>query len=203
MRIVTLVMCSVVVCADGVAVAQNVPGAAGRNAGSPAGKADDEIIVTGKQLGELRVQVQKARQLAWGIFNDINSNNDFDVVCKDETHGFSHAKVRTCRPKFEGRITNTAAKEYLSAIALTCPAGRDGGINFQACMTGAYAQRALGRAQAVSGEAPGKRDQFTDEILKLAGENDQFAQAILDVYALQQKYDAARKPEGRPRGDED
>lgn len=198
MRIVTLMMCSVVVFAGSAAVAQNEPAAGVRSPGS----ADEEIIVTGKQLGQLRAQVQKAREHAWGIFNDINSNNDFDVICKDETHAFSHAKVRACRPRFEGRITSTAAKEYLAALFLVCPGGPNG-VSFQACMTGAYGQRGLARAQAVSGEAPGKRDQFSDEIFRLASENEQFAQAILDTYALQQKYEAARKPAGRPKGDGD
>jgi hypothetical protein len=71
-------------------------------------------------------------------------------------------------------------------------------------MTGPYAQRGLSRAQAISGEAPPKRDQFSDLVMKLASENDQFAQAILDFYAMQQKYDAARKPAPRkPTGAED
>jgi hypothetical protein len=199
MRIVTLVMCCAVVCAGGAADAQNEPAAGGRSASSQAGQADDEVIVTGKQLGQLRAQLQNAREHAWLIFNDINSTNDFDVHCKNETHAFSHGKVRVCRPQFEGRITNTAAKEYLAALFLVCPGGPDG---LQACMTGAYAQRGLARAQAVSGEAPGKRDQFADEILRLASENEQFAQAILDTYALQQKYDAARQPAPRPKGDD-
>ncbi|HEX5046605.1 MAG TPA: hypothetical protein VFX89_05745, partial [Gammaproteobacteria bacterium] len=134
------------------------------------------------------------RQRAWGIFNGINSSNDFDVVCKDETKTFSHAKQRICLPQFERRITAGAAKEYMSALSLTCPADGSGFINFQACMTGAYAQRGLARAQAVSGEAVGKRDQFSDEVFKLAGENEQFAQAILEYYVTQQKYEAARKP---------
>jgi len=47
----------------------------------------------------------------------------------------------------------------MSALTMTCPADRvTGFINFQQCMTGAYAQRGQARAQAVSGEAPAKRD---------------------------------------------
>ena len=200
MRIVALM---VLVSAGGVALAQNEPVASGRSAGSPTGQAGDEVIVTGKQLGELRVEVERARERAWGIYNDINSSNDFDVLCSDETRTFSHAKQRICQPRFEGRITSTAAKEYMAALFTVCPAGRDGFINFQQCMTGTYAQRGQARAQAVSGEAPGKRDQFSDEVTRLAGENDQFAQAILDFYAAQQKYEAARKPARGPKGEDD
>jgi hypothetical protein len=203
MRIVALIVCSAVVSASGVALAQNEPAARGRSAGSPSGQADDEVVVTGKRLAELRVEVDKARERAWDIFNDINTNKDFDVVCKDETRTFSHARQRVCQPRFEWRITGAAAREYMAALSMVCPADNNGFVNFQACMTGAYAQRGQARAQAVSGEAPGKRDQFSDEIFRIAGENDQFAQAILDFYAAQQKYDAARKPAGRPKGEDD
>ena len=204
MRIVALMVCSVVVSVSGVALAQNEPAAPARSAGSPAGQAADEVIVTGKQLGELRVEIEKTRERAWGIFNQINSSNDFDVLCSDDTRTFSHAKQRVCQPRFEGRITSTAAREYMAALAMTCPANpATGFINFQECMTGAYAARGLARAQAISGEAPGKRDLFSDEVLRVASENDQFAQAILDFYAAQQKYEAARKPAPRPKGEDD
>ena len=195
MRSVGLIVCFVVTLAGGFAFAQNEPAAGRRSSDSRAGQAGDEVIVTGRRLAELRVAVEKSREYAWGIFNEINTNDDFDVHCSDETRTFSHAKVRACRPQFEGRITSAAAKEYLGALFATCPASRvDGEIKWQECMTGAYAQRGLARARAVSAEAPGKRDQFSDEIFKLAGENEQFARAILDFYAAQQKYEAARKP---------
>src|SRR5262245_54732094 len=204
MRILAFLVCSVVVSfAGGVALGQSEPAVSGRSAGSPTEQAADEVIVTGKKLGELRVEAEKARERAWALFNGINSSNDFDVVCKDEIKNFSHAKQRICLPQFERRITAGAAKEYMSALSLTCPADGSGFINFQACMTGAYAQRGQARAQAVSGEAPGKRDQFSDEVFKLAGENEQFAQAILDYYAAQQKYEAARKPARPSKGDGD
>jgi hypothetical protein len=64
-------------------------------------------------------------------------------------------------------------------------------------MFNGYAQRGLSRAQSVQGEAPGKRDLLSDEIRRLANENDQFAQAILDFYAAQQEYEAARRPKAK------
>ena len=203
MRVVALMVCSIVMCASAVAVAQNEPTPSGRGAGSTNGQDGDEVIVTGKRLGELKADVEKARERAWGIFNDINSSNDFDVHCAYETRVFSHTKQRVCRPQFESRIAGAAAKEYMGALYMVCPADPSGFINFQACMTGAYSQRGQARTQGASGEATVKGDQFRDEIFKLAGENDQFAQAILDFYAAQQKYEAALKPTRKPKGEAD
>jgi hypothetical protein len=200
-RSVVPMMCSVALLAGGAALGQSQSAA---GSGSSGAQADDEVVVTGRRLAELRVGVQKARERAWGIFNELNTNNDFDVVCHDETRTFSHARQRICEPRFEMRITSTAAKEYMAELAAVCPVNpADGSINFQACMTGAYAQRAKARAQTVSSEAPGKRDQFSDEIFKVAGENEQFAQAILDFYAAQQKYETARKPVSRSKREDD
>jgi hypothetical protein len=204
MRFVALMVCSIVLSTSGVTLGQDEPASSERSsAGLPNQQVDDEVVVTGKPVGQLRVAVEKARERAYGIFNEINSSNDFDFRCSDETRVFSHAKQRVCRPRFEGRITSTAATEYMSALTMTCPAGPTGFINFQACMTGAYAQRGQARAQAVSGGAPGMHDQLNDEILRLAGENDEFAQAILGFYAAQQEYDAARKPARLPKGGSD
>lgn len=205
MRIVALMVCSVVASfSGGVVLGQNEPAAGARSGDSPNRQADDEVVVTGKRLGQLRVAAEKARERAYGIFNEINSSNDFDFQCSDETRTFSKAKQRVCRPRFEGRITSKAATEYLAALTTTCPVNPiTGSINFQECMTGPYGARGLARAQAVSAEAPGKRDQLSDEILRLAGENEQFARAILDFYAAQQAYEAARKPAPRPKGESD
>jgi hypothetical protein len=89
------------------------------------------------QLGELRVEIEKTRERAWGIFNQINSSNDFDVLCGDDTRTFLACQAAGLRqPRFEGRITSTAAKRLPAALAMTCPANpATGFINFQECMT--------------------------------------------------------------------
>jgi hypothetical protein len=183
-----LLICSVVASfGGGVALGQDQPAADERDR-----QADDEVVVTGQRVGQLRVAVQKAREHAYGLFNQINSNNDFDFRCSDETREFSRATVRVCRPRFESRITSAAAKEWILALTMSCPADSSGYIAWQACMTGAYAQRGQSRAQAVAGEAPGMHERLNDGILRLATENEQFGRAILDFYAAQQAYDAAR-----------
>jgi hypothetical protein len=169
-----------------VAVAQ-VEGAA--PSGVPNAETPDEVVVTAKRLGELRIEVQDARKHAYDIFNDINSDNEFDVHCGDQTRVFSHAKVFVCRAQFEKRIEAQAAREYLQGLVVSCRG--EGGVS-QACMFSAAGQRAITRAAAVENPLQGKRDRLNDEIIKLANENPQFAQAILEFYAASQKYEAAR-----------
>ena len=172
----------------GAALAQNPP--ASQRETAAAQEVQDEVIVRGRRLGELRDGIDKAREQAYAIFNEINSDDDFDVRCRDEVKYHSHAKHRVCRPKFEDRIQAAAAREYLSSLFWNCPGG--GGVT-QGCIFSNVGQSAIAAAGSVEGQLPYKQDQIADEILRLANENEQFAQAILDWFEAQQQYEAARK----------
>jgi len=190
MHLTALVSISIAVFGWSVAAAQ---GERADRVGAEAPTAQDtpdEVIVTAKRLAKLRLDVQAARERAYGVFNEINSDNDFDVNCSGETRIFSHAKRRTCRARFESRISSEAGKEYLDGLLLSC--NGPGGVT-QECMFSSAGGRGISRAQGVENPLQGKRQQFSDEITRLANEDARFAQAILDFYAASQKYEAARK----------
>jgi hypothetical protein len=188
MRIATLIVLSIAVSGGGVAVGQRAP--ADRDG---AKVTPDEVIVRGRQVGELRVEVQRAREHAYAIFNDINSDNDFDVHCRDETRYFSHSKRRVCRAQFESRISSQAATEYTATLRARCPPNAEGAIQWQACMFGDVGQTAKANAQAVEGQATSMHDRMNDEVLRLARTDLRFGQAILDFFDASQQYEAARK----------
>lgn len=156
-------------------------------------EAPEEVVVRGRQIGELRAAVERAREAAYALFNELNSSNDFDILCREETRYFSHAKTRVCRARFEDRISSQAAKEYMSTLFARCPPDSDGAIQWQTCMFNGVGQAAKSNAQAVEGQAPAMHDRLNDEIVRVANENDEFARAILDVYEADRRYDEARK----------
>jgi hypothetical protein len=164
-----------------------------------AGDASDseEIIVRGRRLTDLRFEVEQAQERAYAVFNDINSDDDFDVYCRDERRHHSRAKVRLCRAQFEHRISAEAAREYMAALSWTCQPTADANgvvtLNTQACMFSNSGQSAATAARAVEGQLPTKHEQMNDEIVRLANQDDRFAQAILDWYETTQRYEAARK----------
>jgi hypothetical protein len=57
---------------------------------------DEEIIVRGFSYGELRAQIRLAQEAVYARFNDINSDDAFDIICKDETRVASHIKQQSC-----------------------------------------------------------------------------------------------------------
>lgn len=57
---------------------------------------DEEIIVRGFSYGELRAQIRLAQEAVYARFNDINSDDAFDITCKDEYRVASHIKQQSC-----------------------------------------------------------------------------------------------------------
>jgi hypothetical protein len=164
---------------------------------APAADAD-EVIVRGRRLTELRFEVEQAQERAYAIFNALNSDDDFDVYCREERKYHSRATQRTCRPQFENRISAEAARAYMAELSWTCQPAPDAltgvpTLNTQACMFSGPGVGAKAIAQGVEGQLPSMRDRMSDEIVRLANEDDRFAQAILDWYETTQQYDAARK----------
>jgi hypothetical protein len=104
------------------------------------------------------------------------------------------ATQRACRPQVENRISAEAAQEYMSALSWRCPAE----MVTQECMFSDYSSAAKSAAQGAKSAAPSKRVRMKEEIIRLANQDDRFAQAILDWHEKAEQYEAARK-----RRDED
>jgi len=171
-----------------LAVAQTEPPA--RERGATASQEEpEEVVVRGRRIGELRAEVEDARERAYELFNDLNSNDEFDVYCHNESRSGTNVPQVVCRAQFENRISAAAAREYLSGLLSACHGGRV----TQDCMFSNADAGAISRAQGMESQLPGKREQMTDEIFRVARENDEFAQAIIDWYEASQQYDAARK----------
>jgi len=84
--------CSVLLCGAAVAAPSS-----GDESGSKAPPVvGDEIIVLGKNWGEIRAQIQRAEQAVYDRFNDINSNDEFDIHCYRETLPESRMVHRAC-----------------------------------------------------------------------------------------------------------
>lgn len=193
MRIVALVLFSIVTPGGGIAFAQGASAAGERAEDSRQKEPPDEVVVRGRGIGELRAEVEDARQRAYELFNDLNSNDDFDVYCHKESRSGTNVPQVVCRAQFENRISAAAAREYMSTLFTLCQPDANGFLDTQACLFSGPGVSARASAQAVEGQAPAKRDQMTEEIFRVARENDEFAQAILDWYEANQQYDAARR----------
>jgi hypothetical protein len=57
---------------------------------------DDQIVVFGKALAELRIRIELAEDDVYARFNEINSNDLFDVHCYERASAGSRIEDRTC-----------------------------------------------------------------------------------------------------------
>lgn len=86
---------------------------------------DDEmehITVTGEdQLSVLRYNVYRAEEEFFNSFNDLLTNKDFKIACKNEKkHAFTRLKKRKCKSAFESdmsfEVTQTALRSGRGGI---------------------------------------------------------------------------------------
>jgi len=187
------IVLSIAAACGGPAFAQSELATPARADAAPQQEAPEEVVVRGRRIGELRAEIDVARQRAYGIFNEINSNDEFDVYCRKESQPGTNVPRQVCRAQFERRISADAAREYMGTLARNCPVGTGGVLDTQACMFSNYGQNAADAARGIEGQLPGKQAQMNAEILRLANEDERFGQAILDYYEASQQYDAARK----------
>jgi hypothetical protein len=68
---------------------------AGQAASSSATPTPDEIIVLGR-VDELRRNLQRAEEAVYARFNDINSDDRFNIHCRMEASPNTHIPVRVC-----------------------------------------------------------------------------------------------------------
>lgn len=77
---------------------QSAPGAHAEDAEA---EEIEEITVYGqKPLLGLRWQMQRAEKTFYDVFNELNSNDDFDVKCEHKTQTGSRLTEYACTPRF-------------------------------------------------------------------------------------------------------
>jgi hypothetical protein len=194
MRIVALILYWISLAGGGGALAQSGPAAPQRAEDTPRQDAPEEVVVRGKRVGQLRAEVEAARQRAYDVFNEINTNDEFDVRCRKERRTGSNVATQVCRPRFEDEISAAAAGAYASTLFQRCqPDAASGFLDTQACMFSEPGVSAKASAQGVESLSPPKHEQMAEEISRLAREDDRLAEAIFGFYEASQEYEAARK----------
>jgi hypothetical protein len=76
----------------------------------------EEIIVYGdKSLHDLRLEVYKAEENFFEVFNSVNEDDEFDVRCFYEVPSFTHIRRHVCRAYFVTNATSGGAIVFMGA----------------------------------------------------------------------------------------
>lgn len=94
------------------------PGASAVAMEAPEADADvEEITVVGQRsLLALRMQVEAAQAKVHVLFNELNTDDNYDIVCKTEDRYFSKTKQKICMPVYAWNAREEEAKIFLDKM---------------------------------------------------------------------------------------
>lgn len=76
----------------------------------------EEIIVVGERTFiSIRYQIERAEDNLYQLFNELNSSDNFDLVCRNRKR-LSHIPRRECEPKFLTRARQANAVMAMAAM---------------------------------------------------------------------------------------
>jgi hypothetical protein len=149
----------------------------------------EEIIVRGRRLADFRAELQAARVRVYALFNDLNSDDAFDVLCHVEDSTGTRMRQDVCRPQFKDEISAAAARAWVGGIKDSCPQGLT-----QDCIFGNALAASQGKSGALAEESwePVMQKRFAIEMARVVADNPEMQQAILDYEAVERAYDDVR-----------
>ena len=72
----------------------------------------DEVTVLGvRELADLRVEVVRAEDAVYSLFNDLNDDDRYDIICKRETRIGSQIPRRICQARMFRDAVAEAAED--------------------------------------------------------------------------------------------
>jgi hypothetical protein len=80
----------------------------------------EEVIVRGRTSQQLRFEIEQVENAVYERFNELNSNDDFDIFCHEQAPTGSNIPVRSCMPKFASRADEGAARAILCNLQPAC-----------------------------------------------------------------------------------
>ena len=113
---------------------------------TPAVAPQDEIIVHGKALENLRIRIERAEDDVFTRFNEINSDDSYDIHCYDRLQRGSHIKKRVCLSNAARAAEVGIAQATVYALQGPIVAGQ-GGTTGQGVSAAPGGQTALAQAQ--------------------------------------------------------
>ena len=88
---------------------------------------DEVIVVEQKSIGQLRYELFKADDQVFSLYNDLNTNDSLDMICKKETRIGSQIKYRVCKSSYHRQIESESASDFLEygdvSTSARAPAG--------------------------------------------------------------------------------
>lgn len=73
----------------------------------------DEVVVQGTRLWQMREAIVEAEERFYALYNELNTNDDFDLRCRQEAPLGTRLKKRICRVAFHEEAMTEQAQALL------------------------------------------------------------------------------------------
>jgi hypothetical protein len=150
----------------------------------------EEVIVRGRRLADFRAELAAAQIRVYELFNDLNSDDAFDVRCQTEDATGTRLRQQTCRPQFVDDISSDAAAAWVNGLKDACPPD----WSMQQCIFNhpTAGSQAKSAALGEEGREPTMQKRFAAEMARVVRDHPEMQQALLDYEAVELAYDEAR-----------
>jgi hypothetical protein len=153
----------------------------------------EEVTVRGRRtLPQYRLELERARNEMFRIFNETNKGTDTDVRCGVEQPTGTRVRHTVCRTAAEIEASTSAARDLLNSLLFSTD-GRVGTAGSQASVPPPPGNFSAAVAQmAGSIGAKDALGQFEDEWKRILGDNRDLFRAVTTYVELSQEYALAR-----------
>ncbi len=147
----------------------------------------EEIIVVGERTFiSIRYQIERAEDNLYQLFNELNSSDNFDLVCRNRKR-LSHIPRRECEPKF---LTRARQANAVMAMAAMRGGGGVRGVEYVPGISAGnsamyqYGLDLLQSERELKSWEGRAFEALNAEMLRLATENQEFLESLMRVGKL-------------------
>ena len=162
-------------------------------AGAAAAEPPDEVTVRGRKTEvEYRLELERARNDIFRIFNAANEGKDTDITCRDEQATGRRIKQNVCRTNSENAADATSAQSFLNSLFLSSGSFRTNArLGSGVAPTGGALINAVGTGRSPQDELSALQ-QWEAEWRRLLSSNRDLYNAVVKYAELDDEYARAR-----------
>jgi len=147
----------------------------------------EEITVVGERsILSIRYQIRREEDAMYRLFNDLNSDDEFDIKCR-MVKRYSHIARRECEPKFFTRARSANALMGMADMRSGLETDGPDFISMERGLSLLQSESELGAQEGNKFEA------MSLEMLRLAMENPAYMNSLLRIDQLNKELEATRK----------
>lgn len=147
----------------------------------------EEITIVGERtLLTMRHQIEREEENLYRLFNDLNSSDEMDIICRMVKKRLSHISERVCEPMF---LTKQRTESNRNSLSDMRQAWSDEGIDPVLFMN---ALETMESEVEIIQKVEPQYEAMSEEMLRIATENPDYFAQLQRIGAMKSEFEQAR-----------